>query len=122
MSDAKTVIVAEDDETTRTLFVSLLKTTGWTVAAEAANGKEAVEAFKTHRPGLTLLDIQMPEMDGVEALKRIKTEDPNATVVMLTGISNMDVIEDCIAAGAKDYLRKDLNPLEIRDRLDDILG
>ena len=116
----KTALIAEDDETIRMLFTSLLETGGWTMVDEASDGATAVELYKQHRPSLVLMDIQMPEMDGVDALKTIMAHDPEAVVVMLTAISNLDIIEDCIHAGAKDYLRKDLSPADIKKRLDEL--
>ena len=117
---SKTALIAEDDETIRMLFASLLETGGWTVVGEADNGARAVDMYKEHTPDLVLMDIQMPEMDGVDALKAVIAHDPNAVVVMLTAISNLDIIEDCIQAGAKDYLRKDLSPVDIKKRLDEL--
>ena len=111
------VVVADDLNALRKLASALLKSLGCQVVGEARNGLEAVELFKQYRPDLILLDIEMPEMNGVEALEKIIEADADAAVVMLTGLDDQDVVEKCILIGAKDFLRKDLGPQEMKLRL-----
>ncbi|MES1167781.1 MAG: response regulator, partial [Oleiharenicola lentus] len=72
-----------------------------------ANGAEAVELYKLHQPDLVLLDVNMPILDGVQALGQIKAFDPDAVVVMLTSLANRQTVEECVRLGAADYIRKD---------------
>ena len=111
------VLVVDDSEDIRKLISFLLESMGCEVVGEAENGMEAVDLFKKKRPDLVLLDILMPAMNGLEVLKRLMKIDRNAAVVMLTAVDNNLVAEDCILAGAKDYLRKDLGPEEMQKRL-----
>ena len=77
-----------------------------TVAAEAANGREAIQQFRKHRPDVTLMDIQMPEMNGLDALIAIRTEFPDARVIMLTTYEGDAHILRAMKAGAQGYLLK----------------
>jgi two-component system NarL family response regulator len=77
--------------------------------AEAGNGVEAVEAFARHRPDVTLLDLRMPVMEGVEAVKRIREQDPEARVIVLTTYDTDDEIARALKAGAKAYVLKDIS-------------
>jgi DNA-binding NarL/FixJ family response regulator len=79
----------------------------WFVVGEASNGREAVDLWKEHRPDVTLLDLQMPVLDGVGAIKQIREVDPNAHIVVLTTFDGDEDIYQAIKAGAKGYLLKD---------------
>ena len=78
------------------------------VVAEAANGVEAVDAFERHRPDVTLLDLRMPVMEGVEAVRRIRERDPHARVIVLTTYDTDEDITRALKAGAKAYILKDI--------------
>jgi len=78
------------------------------VVAEAANGVEAVDAFERHRPDVTLLDLRMPVMEGVEAVRRIRERDPHAKVIVLTTYDTDEDITRALKAGAKAYILKDI--------------
>jgi len=79
------------------------------VIAEAANGLEAVDAFERHRPDVTLLDLRMPVMEGVEAVRRIRERDPQAKVIVLTTYDADEDIARALKAGAKAYILKDIS-------------
>jgi DNA-binding NarL/FixJ family response regulator len=79
------------------------------VIAEAANGLEAVEAFERYRPDVTLLDLRMPVMEGVEAVRRIRERDPQARVIVLTTYDADEDIARALKAGAKAYILKDIS-------------
>ncbi len=78
------------------------------VVAEASNGAEAVTAFERHRPDVTLLDLRMPEMEGVEAVRQIRSRDPQAKVIILTTYDTDEDISRALKAGAKAYVLKDI--------------
>jgi DNA-binding NarL/FixJ family response regulator len=79
------------------------------VVAEASNGVEAVEAFERYRPDVTLLDLRMPVMEGVEAVRQIRARDPRARVIVLTTYDTDDEISRALKAGAKAYVLKDIS-------------
>jgi DNA-binding NarL/FixJ family response regulator len=79
------------------------------VVAEAGNGVEALEAYRRHHPDVTLLDLRMPVMEGVEVVRRIREQDPRARVIVLTTYDTDDEIERALKAGAKAYVLKDIS-------------
>ena len=100
------VLVIDDEESVRIWLKGLLVSLGCEVVGEAKNGQEGVELFKRERPDLVLLDLQMPVMNGDEALDHIIIEDPDAYVIILTSVSDAKVIIDDLMAGARYYLPK----------------
>jgi DNA-binding NarL/FixJ family response regulator len=102
------ILIADDHSVVREGLVSLVKRkSDMVVAAEASNGREAVELWKEHRPDVTLLDLRMPELDGVGAIKEIRELDENAHIVVLTTYDGDEDIYRAIKSGAKAYLLKD---------------
>ena len=100
------VLVIDDEESVRIWLKGLLVSLGCEVVGEAKNGQEGFELFKRERPDLVLLDLQMPVMNGDEALDHIIIEDPDAYVIILTSVSDAKVIIDDLMAGARYYLPK----------------
>ena len=107
------VLIADDERHIRTLVSALVTAMGATVVAEAADGEMAVQLFEQHRPALVLLDMNMPVIDGLGALKRIRQIDAQAVVVMLTSVSAASVVEACLDAGAWSYILKDTSAQEL---------
>jgi two-component system NarL family response regulator len=102
------ILIADDHSVVREGLVSLVRRkSDMVVVAEASNGREAVELWKEHRPDVTLLDLRMPELDGVGAIKEIRELDENAHIVVLTTYDGDEDIYRAIKAGAKAYLLKD---------------
>jgi DNA-binding NarL/FixJ family response regulator len=102
------ILIADDHSVVREGLVSLVKRkSDMVVVAEAGNGREAVELWKEHRPDVTLLDLRMPELDGVGAIEEIRELDENAQIVVLTTYDGDEDIYRAIKAGAKAYLLKD---------------
>jgi two-component system chemotaxis response regulator CheY len=116
------VLVVDDDPSTQRLFTVVLQSQGCEIAGLADNGADAVALFKESSPGLVLLDVDMPEMNGIDALKEILSVDSAASVVMLTTEKSQSVAGDCILAGAKDYIQKDLGLDGIHVRLSEVLA
>lgn len=79
---------------------------GYTIAAEAENGKIAVDKYNETKPDLVLMDITMPEMDGIQALKAIKGNDPGASVIMCSAMGQQAMVIEAIQSGAKDFIVK----------------
>lgn len=111
MSTPLRVVVADDQALVRTGFRLILMADGIDVVAEAANGKEAVEAVARTRPDVVLMDIRMPDLDGLEATRRILTGAPDEPrVIMLTTFDLDDLVYAALAAGASGFLLKDVTP------------
>src|SRR5436853_3172071 len=103
-----TVPVADDHSVVREGLASLIgRKADMTVVGEASNGREAVDLWRQHHPDVTLLDLRMPELDGVGAIKEIRSDDENARIVVLTTFDGDEDIYRAIQAGAQGYLLKD---------------
>lgn len=102
------ILIADDHSVVREGLVSLVKRkSDMTVVAEASNGREAVDLWKEHHPDVTLLDLRMPELDGVGAIREIREFDDGAHIIVLTTFDGDEDIYRAIKAGAKGYLLKD---------------
>ncbi len=100
------ILVVDDAAFMRMMVKDILTKGGYNVVGEAENGKVAVEKYKELKPDLVTLDITMPEMDGLEALKAIKAEDANATVIMCSAMGQQAMVIESIQSGAKDFIVK----------------
>jgi DNA-binding NarL/FixJ family response regulator len=100
------LLVCDDHEVIRTGLVSLLAGTDIEIIAEAANGKEAVEQAEKHHPDVVLLDIRMPDGDGLATLEKLRVKVPECKVVMLSTYDNPTYIARAVALGASDYVLK----------------
>ena len=111
----KTILVVDDDASVRELLVTYFQQDDYVsrgyVVATATNGADAVAAVQKHRPVLVLLDIEMPGMDGVTALRGIRAIDPKIPVIMVTGNESTHVAGEAITDGAFSYLPK---PVKLR--------
>src|SRR5215467_6111865 len=92
------------------------------VVAEAGNGVEAIQAFELHHPDITLLDLRMPVMEGVEAVRQLRLRDPNARVIVLTTYDTDDEISQALKAGAKAYVLKDISAEGLVSCIRDVLA
>jgi two-component system chemotaxis response regulator CheY len=111
---AKRVLIVDDALIMRKRIREIATQTGWLVSGEAQTGQEAVEMYRRDRPDLVTLDIVMPEMDGVAALKQIIEFDPPAQIVMISAVDQKEKLSECIRAGAIDFIVK---PFEKSDLL-----
>jgi NarL family two-component system response regulator LiaR len=107
--DALRAIVADDDALARHMVKTILQDAGMLVVAEASNGREAVELALFYEPDVVLMDVVMPEMDGITATRRIVRERPSQVVIVLTGADDDDIAMTGLNAGASGYLTKDLD-------------
>jgi two-component system chemotaxis response regulator CheY len=115
---AKVRVLLADDEAHVRLFVkSVIATLGFQVVAEAGNGKQALEQFEKVSPDLVLLDINMPVMDGITALKELRKRSETVAIIMLTSLASAEVVEQCLEAGANYHLRKDLPVSELKEEI-----
>jgi two-component system chemotaxis response regulator CheY len=116
-------ILLVDDEVHIRKFVGLiLKEMGITTVVEAANGEDALLQYQNERPDLVLLDVNMPRMDGIETLRKLREIDPEAVVVMLTSLATRQTIELAFDLGAENYIRKDTPKNEIADALTETIA
>ncbi|MEH7352527.1 response regulator transcription factor [Neobacillus drentensis] len=108
------ILIADDHHVVRRGLVFFLRTQkGLDIIGEAANGKEAVELAKSLKPDLILMDLVMPEMDGIQATRIIKKEQPDIKIMMLTSFSDQDHVIPALEAGASGFQLKDIQPDEL---------
>jgi two-component system, chemotaxis family, chemotaxis protein CheY len=108
----KTILVVDDAAFMRMMIRDILAREGY-VIQEAVNGRDAIEKFRESRPDLVTLDITMPEMDGVEALRAIREIDPEARVLMVSAMGQQKMIVDALESGAADFLVKPFQPTKV---------
>ena len=102
----KRLLVVDDALIMRKRIGDIAREAGWDVVGEAATGRECLFRYRELRPDLVTLDIVMPEMDGVEALRSLRTEHPAARVVMISALDQREKLSECIALGALDFIVK----------------
>ena len=123
MIDSHAVLVVDDHALVRTGVVNIIShESDLRVVAEASNGLEAVNAFVEHHPDVTLLDLRMPVMEGVEAVRQIRAVDPNAKVIVLTTYDTDEEITKALKAGAKAYVLKDITADDLIACIRDVLA
>jgi len=110
-------LVVDDQKSIRGLLRSIIEGMGGEVIDEAEDGEQAVTKFQQHSPHITLMDINMPKKDGVAALKDIMFQNDKALVIMLTSQNSMGVVQDCLEAGARNFLLKDNPPEELLEKI-----
>jgi DNA-binding NarL/FixJ family response regulator len=117
------VLVVDDHALVRTGVANIIShEPDLHVVAEAANGLEAVQAFERYRPDVTLLDLRMPVMEGVEAVRQIRQRDPSARVIVLTTYDTDEEIARALKAGAKAYVLKDISAHALIACIHDVLA
>src|SRR5215510_5741648 len=123
MSQKATVLLVDDHALLRAGVANIInQEPDLQVIAEAGNGVDAIEAFERHRPDVTLLDLRMPVMEGVEAVREIRQRDPRARVIVLTTYDTDDEIARALKAGAKAYVLKDISAAELVRCIRDVLA
>lgn len=114
------VLVVDDSQLTVKKIAQMLKDMGHNMVAHARTGEEAIRQFTRHKPDMVTMDITMPDMDGIEATKRILQENQDALILMVTSHGQEGMVLDAIEAGAKGYLLKPLRLEKLKDSIDEI--
>lgn len=122
MGEKKRVLVVDDSNFLRNSLKKILEGSGYEVVGTAENGLEAVTKYKELKPDLVMLDIIMPQMNGLETLKLIRSVDPNANVVMVSSMSTQESVTDCIKAGARNYILKPFEETKVVEVLQQVLA
>jgi two-component system chemotaxis response regulator CheY len=115
-------MIVDDAVFMRMMVKDILEKNGFEVVAEAENGAVAVEKYKATQPDLVTMDITMPEMNGIQALKAIKQVDSGAKVIMCSAMGQQAMVMDAIKAGASDFIVKPFNAERILESVGKVLG
>ena len=116
-----TAVVADDSKFMRALVRRVLERAGIEVVAEAANGEEAIEAVHRHRPDILVIDVNMPGLSGLEALKKLRGEGIATKFVVLTALDQPKIEEEAKALGAV-FLAKPLSPAKLLEAVKSLVG
>ncbi|AAO36262.1 response regulator [Clostridium tetani] len=116
------VLIVDDAAFMRMMIKDILEKNGFEVVGEASNGVKAVELYKTEKPDVVTMDITMPDMDGIEAVKEIKSIDPDAKVIMCSAMGQQTMVMDAIKAGAKDFIVKPFQPDRVLEAIKKVIG
>ncbi|MGO4887770.1 response regulator [Anaerobacillus sp. MEB173] len=119
---AQNILIVDDAAFMRMMIKDILSKNGYEVVGEATDGAQAVEKYKELSPDLVTMDITMPEMDGITALKEIKKIDPNAKVIMCSAMGQQAMVIDAIQAGAKDFIVKPFQADRVLEAIKKTLG
>ena len=115
------VLIAEDTAFMRMVIKNILTDKGHEVVAEALDGEDCINKYEEFRPDIVFMDIVMPNMEGIDALKRIMEIDPDAKVIMCSSIGQQSVITEAIKLGAKDFIMKPFEVEKVLDVVDKVI-
>ena len=116
------ILLVDDSRTSRKILRNILESAGHTIVDEAIDGEQAIEKYIASKPDVITLDITMPVMDGIEALKQIKLVDSEAKVIMVSASSQKDKLIEAVKYGAEDFIAKPFEPGQIITVLDKLIS
>ena len=119
---AKNILICDDAAFMRMMSKDILTKNGYNVVGEAENGAKGVEKYNELKPDLVLMDITMPELDGIQALKKIKSMDASATVIMCSAMGQQAMVIESIQAGAKDFIVKPFQADRVLEAVKKVVG
>ena len=115
-------MICDDAAFMRMMIKDILTKNGYEIAAEAENGAVAVEKYSEAKPDLVLMDITMPDMDGIQALKKIKEIDPAANIIMCSAMGQQAMVIEAIQSGAKDFIVKPFQAERVLEAVKKVVG
>ena len=118
----RTVLICDDAGFMRTMIGEILTGAGYRVVGEAETGVEAVERYRQLHPDLVTMDIVMPEMGGIDAVREIVREDPSARILMCSAMGQQPLVIEAIQAGARDFVVKPFQPSRVLEAVQRVLG
>lgn len=116
------VLVVDDAAFMRMMIKDILRKGGYEVVGEAEDGAKAIEKYKELQPDLVTMDITMPDMDGIAAVKEIRKIDPNALIIMCSAMGQQAMVIDAIQAGARDFVVKPFQPDRVLEAVRKVLS
>ncbi|AWZ48156.1 response regulator [Hathewaya limosa] len=116
------VLIVDDATFMRMMIKDILEKNSFEVVGEADNGLKAVELYKAEKPDVVTMDITMPDMDGIEAVKEIRKINPNAKIIMCSAMGQQTMVMDAIKAGAKDFIVKPFQADRVIEAIKKVVG
>jgi two-component system, chemotaxis family, chemotaxis protein CheY len=118
----RTVLICDDAVFMRTMLSDILTNAGFSVVGQAQTGTEAVAKYKELQPDLVTMDIVMPDMGGIEAVKKIVEDYPDAKILMCSAMGQQSLVVEAIQAGARDFVVKPFQPSRVLEAVQRVLG
>jgi two-component system chemotaxis response regulator CheY len=119
---SQTVLICDDAIFMRTMIGDILTQAGFQIVGEAETGVQAVEKYRTLKPDLVTMDIVMPDMGGIDAVREIIKEDPAAKILMCSAMGQQALVIEAIQAGARDFVVKPFQPSRVLEAVQRVLG
>ena len=119
---SRTVLIVDDAIFMRTMIADILKGAGFEVVGEASSGVEAVQMYKDLQPDLVTMDIVMPDMGGIDAVREIVKDDPGARILMCSAMGQQGLVVEAIQAGARDFVVKPFQPSRVLEAVQRLMG
>ncbi|WP_368490680.1 response regulator [Clostridium sp. BJN0013] len=116
------ILIVDDAAFMRMMIKDILEKNGFEVVGEANNGIKAVELYKKETPDVVTMDITMPDMDGIEAVKQIRAIDANAKIIMCSAMGQQTMVMDAIKAGARDFIVKPFQPDRVLEAINKVVA
>lgn len=116
------ILIVDDSRTSRKILKGILEAAGYEVIGEATNGQEGYERYAELKPDIVTMDITMPVLDGIEALKKIKGEYPDAKVVMVTAAGQKTKMVEAVQNGASEFVSKPFEPEQLKTIIDKVMN
>ena len=118
----KNILICDDAAFMRMMIKDILTKNGYNIVGEAENGVKAIEMYTETKPDLVLMDITMPEMDGIGALKGLRAKDPNAQIIMCSAMGQQAMVIEAIQSGAKDFIVKPFQAERVLEAVKKVIG
>ena len=119
---SQTVLICDDAIFMRTMIGDILTQAGFQIVGEAETGVQAVEKYWQYKPDLVTMDIVMPDMGGIDAVREIMKEDPSAKILMCSAMGQQALVIEAIQAGARDFVVKPFQPSRVLEAVQRVLG
>jgi two-component system, chemotaxis family, chemotaxis protein CheY len=118
----RTVLICDDAQFMRSMLAEILRGAGFEVLGEAQTGSEAVKKYRDLQPDLVTMDIVMPDMGGIDAVRAIVKDDPQARILMCSAMGQQALVIEAIQAGARDFVVKPFQPSRVLEAVQRVLG
>lgn len=119
---SKGILIVDDAAFMRMMIKDVLTKNGYNVIGEAENGARAIEKYNELGPDLVIMDITMPEVDGIQAVKEIKKQNPDSKIIMCSAMGQQAMVIEAIQAGAKDFIVKPFQPERVIEAVKKVIG
>ena len=115
------ILICDDSSFMRMMIKEVLKTNEYKTIGEAVNGREGIEKYNELKPDLVLMDLTMPEMNGITALKEIIKNDSQAKIIILSAMGQQDKVDEALSCGAKDFIVKPFKPERLLEAIKKVI-